>query len=681
MAHTKPFSHRWNLGRTALGLILLLCLSASPSFAQQIVTAVHARWDPDLTDTNPATCATSGTVANPVFHFVAAYKYPIISVSVDWVRVEEQPEQHVPFLSQYDNPSGSGGPPPVCAPMLVSDPDQWTWAVWDALPNPIEGFFLHNTTYHLTVQYRYTVITYLSYPPFYNVQTEGPFQQSITVGLQNLVVTSGDERKVLRWDPGRPEACDTSFSYTIACAQQQQCQVKIRIYSTAGELVYEQTEQKLRGTYPFTWDGTANMWSGYPPENIAPTGLYVFDVLVSGTTPYEFDAVKSGSLRVGEHEVEPIAPRLYEARYILRSGKDASKAEVEVYDPELQRITGPTDGPTHAIPESASAQESDWNLLQVSADINYASDQPWRFVFWGKDNFPGTDKGHRQKWSVTNQGQQLRGWFMGFGFQYAARMNIDPTGNVQLFGARGLDATGMPSEIAGLVKQIVIKSSEGRLMAIDGYADEVNYTKKDPITGQTTRVTERLIETGNIGSEAFKDKINRIADQPSALTGIIYYAGHGGWKTVIGIPSNPTTIQLFGDATEVVTSTSSLTDLRRVRLVYLEACKTCADANGTGLVASIASKGAWAVVGFHVLIKGLNNPPGRDADKVFFRTLAGYKGVEGKTVEDALKAAFPHVNPKEKYKQWQDCYGVAGGQRNTDGSYRINPLTVALLWY
>jgi hypothetical protein len=179
MVHAQLFSHRWNLGRTALGLILLLCFSASPSAAQQIVTSVHARWDPDVTDTNPASCVTSGTVANPVFHFVAAYKYPVMSVSVDWVRVQEQPDQHEPAQAQFDNPSGSTDPPPACAPMLVSDPAQWGWAMWDGLPNPIEGFFLHNTTYQVTVQYRYTVITYLRYPPFYNVQTEGPFQQSI----------------------------------------------------------------------------------------------------------------------------------------------------------------------------------------------------------------------------------------------------------------------------------------------------------------------------------------------------------------------------------------------------------------------------------------------------------------------------------------------------------------------
>jgi len=391
----------------------------------------------------------------------------------------------------------------------------------------------------------------------------------------------------------------------------------------------------------------------------------VFDVLVSGVI-YESDALKSTRLQVEEHEIEPVAPRLYETRYVLRSGKDAAKAEVEVYNPELQRIAGPTDGPTHAISESTSVQESDWNRTQVSADLAYAADQPWRFVFWAKDDFPETDKGHRQKWSVTNQGQQWRGWFMGFGFYYIQRMEVEPAGGGQIISLSPLtlDATGMPSEIAGIVKQIVIKSSEGKLMAIDGYRDVFKY--KDPSTQQPKE--EPLLETLNIGSDAFKNKINRVVDLTfPQFTGIIYYAGHGGKGIVIAIPSNPTTVELFGDGEVVVTATSSLNDLSKVRLVYMDACETCSDANGTGLVASIASKGAWAVVGFHVKLQSyLQNPPGRKADLVFFRTLAGSKGglfgrgkFEGKTVKEALEAAYSYVNSK-KYKQWQDCYGVAG---------------------
>ncbi len=87
-------------------------------------------------------------------------------------------------------------------------------------------------------------------------------------------------------------------------------------------------------------------------------------------------------------------------------------------------------------------------------------------------------------------------------------------------------------------------------------------------------------------------------------------------------------------------------------------------------MASIAAKGAWAVVGFHVPVKGYNNPPGRKADAVFFRTLAGYGKVGGKTVGEALEAAYHKVDSKAK--QWQDCYGVAGAPGG------ISPLDVLI---
>ncbi|MCS7192854.1 MAG: hypothetical protein NZ937_07735 [Armatimonadetes bacterium] len=86
-------------------LCLFLALSSlfsSPSFSQ-ISVALHASWDNDLTDNNPGYCVTSGTVAIPYFHFIAAYQYPVIKVSVDWYRVEELPEQHIPGQAQFDN--------------------------------------------------------------------------------------------------------------------------------------------------------------------------------------------------------------------------------------------------------------------------------------------------------------------------------------------------------------------------------------------------------------------------------------------------------------------------------------------------------------------------------------------------------------------------------------------------
>jgi hypothetical protein len=208
------------------------------------------------------------------------------------------------------------------------------------------GFAMHNTAYRVTVQWRYGV--YMKGP-------RGPFQTSITINVQNLVVTSPDVGRVLRWDPERGIA-DTSFSYNIECAQKKQVQVKVRIYGMNRNLVYELTEQKIcPGSYSFTWDGTVNTgYYEYPPDewsNIAPAGLYTFDVEVIAN-PYDRDAVRSQALTVvpgpveylgyddgGTPEDESDDNLLYYLRwYALYSGRDASYGEIWLYDPDLERV-------------------------------------------------------------------------------------------------------------------------------------------------------------------------------------------------------------------------------------------------------------------------------------------------------------------------------------------------------
>ncbi len=91
------------------------------------------------------------------------------------------------------------------------------------------GFAMHNTSYRITVQWRYGV--YMKGP-------RGPFQTSIIINIQNLVVILPNETKVLRWDPVRGIA-ETSFSYSLECVQNKTCNVCITIYSTNGTKVYE----------------------------------------------------------------------------------------------------------------------------------------------------------------------------------------------------------------------------------------------------------------------------------------------------------------------------------------------------------------------------------------------------------------------------------------------------------
>ena len=402
-----------------LPLTFLFSLFSSPSFPQ-IAVGLHALWDNDLTDDIPAKCVTSGTVAGPHFHFVAAFKPPVMGVSVDWIEVKEVTNDHPVTPSVYTPNLSSAQPSPQCASLLgISDPQNWQWVFGDVPAGP-HAFTYHNTTYQVTVQYRYRAMgTPPPYPP--PMQQYGPFQISITVNVQNLVVNSGDERKLLKWDPERPEICDTNFNYSIECAQKKMVSVTISIYSTEGPKVYEVTEQKVcPGSYTFTWDGSVNMMP-IPPDGKAKKGLYSFDIQVIGPAYYyDADWLRSRLLRVGEHEVKFITPRVIEGWYVLYSNRDASEAWMEVYDPDLEKVTEAM-GTTHAIPENATPTEQDWNKT-VRAWAGFDKVGIWRFVFWARDNFFDFDKAHRRKLTIACNQKQID-WILGYGFRYEDGVN------------------------------------------------------------------------------------------------------------------------------------------------------------------------------------------------------------------------------------------------------------------
>ncbi|MEM2368589.1 MAG: hypothetical protein QXQ50_10195, partial [Candidatus Bathyarchaeia archaeon] len=110
----------------------------------------------------------------------------------------------------------------------------------------------------------------------------------------------------------------------------------------------------------FTWDGTMNtgnyegMPDGEEPTNIAPEGLYTFDVEVTGVAPYDYDWLRSKELKVvpgpveyygyddgGTPDDESDDNYLYYLRwYALYSGRDATWGEIWLYDPDLMRVSG-----------------------------------------------------------------------------------------------------------------------------------------------------------------------------------------------------------------------------------------------------------------------------------------------------------------------------------------------------
>ena len=549
------------------------------------------------------------------------------------------------------------------------------------------GFGMHNTSYKVTVQWQYTV--YMKGP-------RGPFQTSITINVQNLVVNSSDETKVLKWDPVRGIA-DTNFSYSLECAQRKECGVCITIYSTDGMKVYEEwLEQIAPGSYDFVWDGTMNTGyyeeppGGEEPSNIAPAGLYVFDIEVIGIAPgYDEDCLRSKALRIVEHEVGFINGRLAEARYILRSNRPATKAWIEVYDPLLNLIAGPVQGQTKAIPDNAIPQESDWivSLIPVQMTLHSIEEYPYRFLFWAQDSFFDFYKSHRNKIAFVNQTPKHLGWILSFGQIFNAK-NFRYHTLWGMGGLRTLNTTGEATTAADAVATLL---PPGKRTEVPGYAHRFRLRNGETVS---TLITQ------NISSERAAQWISWcVTNLPG--WGLIHYGGHGGWGCAIGfvdpryseenadktksywfllgnktrvsnIPPRPgwflpfgpeaecidvfQIVRLFYDRNGNVIGRDPL-PLRFVKVVGIFACKV-SDNGSDDLIASFAKLGAHAVVGPKFSPSAIVGTPLNKASEAFWKVLAGkrkpHKKYKKPSVEAATQAAADAID-----KELED-FGITG---------------------
>jgi hypothetical protein len=308
----------------------------------------------------------------------------VINVTCNYIDILEQTDVHEPQHFRLDNPQGTTYTPDQISTVCSSPPTGYQNYIVFSTP-PFWGFACHNTSYLVKASYSYTKVT--GPPPTY--QSIGPIEVSITVNFNNLIVQS--EPKILKWDPDNSDNCDTTFSYTLSSAQKKNCQVTIDIYSTEGTKVYETTLTQLcPGTYAFTWDGTVNQTS-YPPNNIAPTGLYTFDIAVQGACPYAGDKMRSDVVEIQQTSID-IEDDNYKFGYVIDSqiGISPSKVEVNVFGPAADNFK------LYCGPLMGGTELGAWNFTDFPQDVVKMGGQPFHSVVSGLDNYVN-NKAHKQK--------------------------------------------------------------------------------------------------------------------------------------------------------------------------------------------------------------------------------------------------------------------------------------------
>jgi N-acetylmuramoyl-L-alanine amidase len=362
--------------------LLLLIPFATKTFSQppdpsqipepQIAYALHATWDPDLTDDNPSVCTTSGTVAVPWFHFYAGWKDGAPAFfSVDWILIEELTGDHQPQVWYFENPQGESGFPYGCTMPPVSDPQNWNWTTWSFAP--MIGFAMHNAFYRITVQWRYGV--YMKGP-------RGPFQTSIEVQVENLIIEKASPKQLTPVTPAianENEVKVKSLSspdyfiwdgrqsrpiiyFRLKCASKGKGAIVIfYIFTPTQECIRvvimkdlefgpEDPQDPQKFVYAFVWDGKDE------GRKIQPPGIYLYDVELDAPwqpiydffrSPYlSIKSVRAGDVQSGNGtsllRIEYLLSVLYESPY---------KAWVEVFDPDFIKIAGPVDGTLSHSPE------------------------------------------------------------------------------------------------------------------------------------------------------------------------------------------------------------------------------------------------------------------------------------------------------------------------------------------
>ena len=324
---------------------------------------------------------------------------------------------HEPQHFRVDNPQGTTYTPDQISTVCSSPPTGYQNYIVFSTP-PFWGFSCHNTSYLVKASYSYTKVT--GPPPTY--QRIGPIEVSIMVNFNNLTVEA--EPEYLINNPGGDNH-NTTITFQLKSAQKKLCSATISIYTSTQQLVKQETLNNLLcpGSYTYTWDGKGNQ---VPSTNKIPgAGVYLYDILVQGASPYDKDTRCSTYLKIKQTKFELVGgiddpfpnyedssiPLIHpKVSYLMEDsiGRYAYSAKITVFDKNKKFVTEePSEGLITNLPD---ATDPIWNTKVLEFDIgSNLHRHPFTFLVSAIDEHRDSDKAHRRKPALQrNTVSQLR---------------------------------------------------------------------------------------------------------------------------------------------------------------------------------------------------------------------------------------------------------------------------------
>lgn len=292
----------------------------------------------------------------------------------------------------------------------------------------------------------------------FRIRDKPPFggAEPYWIGGIRAVVIIDFASKLINWDPDRTNIHDTAINYTLQCAQRKQCRVTIGVYDLCGKKIYEETQIKLcPGSYPWTWNGTKNIGA----REVAPWGLYTFNIFVEGASPYDKDSLRSSQLRflswfwtpkpaqarggvfAYEESIAQIAYALGSSRVSKRVQPNDPSNDCVLYYKSIRledwsEYREKTKTPLLIPINTNSFVRDDYDLIDW---LPILSGRPgnWALILEAREGFSysGTNKSHTPKWARPVGGEIATPSAASFNYQVRAGNISKELWNVLPYGA------------------------------------------------------------------------------------------------------------------------------------------------------------------------------------------------------------------------------------------------------